>query len=965
MTWLALAAVANVLVPQLEQVVGSQQPALLPAGAASEIAAQRAAAAFSQSPTDDIGYLVLERQGPLTGGDKTFYQQLIAALRADERHVLDVEDFWGNPQVSESALSEDRNLAIAVVVPAGKIGSSQADESIKEIRDLVAEMQPPDGLDVYLTGPGATVADEFDAISGEVFAVVVGTAAVLFVLLLLVYRSVITSLVPLLTVGVALAVARPAVALLAENHLIVVSAVSIILGAGLVLGAGIDFGIFLIGRYHESRTQKVPPSEALVQAYRGVAPVIVGSALTVATALACLNFARIPLFRSAGLPCSIGILTAMAAALTLTPALIALLSRANMLEPRARTGGSNRWRRTGVVVTRWPVRTLVVSGSLVIALTIPLLGMKMGWHEPGSTPGNAESNAGYQAADRHFADNELLPDIVTIEADHDLRNPAGLIAVERITRAIMELPNVRTVRSASRPTGNVPPEATLTAQAGDVGNQLDDALRQVASRQGNFDDLDTALGRISPALGGFRSDMQQTATGLDQVDSGAARMREAMTKLQSAADDAAKGVAPLRGFTSQMPDCAANPLCADIQGVVQSVDTAVDSSAQLVDSAGQLEQGSAASRDGVADVPNVIDGVSGQLQEARSAMGSLQDVMGDLGSPMQKLSGYLHGLAAAFAGSPDGGYYVPQEEFAEPRMRAVLKAYVSPNGKATHLFVYSKGQEWGNDGARRTGAIRAAVDQATKEGTLKPTAVELAGVGPVTRDMQGLVRKDDILLIVTVLLVVFLILFALLKTPVGAGVIICTVTVSFAAALGASALIWQHLLGHDLHWAVPPIAFGALVAVGSDYNLLLAMRIREEHSTGLRVSIIRAFAATGGLVTTAGLVFAITMFVLGTSSVLVVAQVGTTIGVGLLLDTLVVRSFILPSLMVVLGRWFWWSGSPFKGKLRSLLPIAGFGRRKQVSPKTEPEDKTEPENQRLVEAGSGRPGLYDTGTHTA
>ena len=119
-------------------------------------------------------------------------------------------------------------------------------------------------------------------------------------------------------------------------------------------------------------------------------------------------------------------------------------------------------------------------------------------------------------------------------------------------------------------------------------------------------------------------------------------------------------------------------------------------------------------------------------------------------------------------------------------------------------------------------------------------------------------------------------------------------------------MIWQHLLGHDLHWSVAPISFIALVAVGADYNLLLAMRIREEADAGLSTGIIRAFAATGGVVTTAGIVFGITMFALAGSSVLSIAQIGSTIGVGLLLDTMVVRTFVLPSLIALLGRWFWW-----------------------------------------------------------
>ncbi len=97
-----------------------------------------------------------------------------------------------------------------------------------------------------------------------------------------------------------------------------------------------------------------------------------------------------------------------------------------------------------------------------------------------------------------------------------------------------------------------------------------------------------------------------------------------------------------------------------------------------------------------------------------------------------------------------------------------------------------------------------------------------------------------------------------------------------------------------------------LLAVGSDYNLLLVSRFKEEIRAGLNTGIIRAMGGTGGVVTAAGLVFAFTMASFVFSPLRVGGQVGTTIGLGLLFDTLVVRSFMTPSIAALLGRWFWW-----------------------------------------------------------
>jgi RND superfamily putative drug exporter len=249
---------------------------------------------------------------------------------------------------------------------------------------------------------------------------------------------------------------------------------------------------------------------------------------------------------------------------------------------------------------------------------------------------------------------------------------------------------------------------------------------------------------------------------------------------------------------------------------------------------------------------------------------------------------------------------MPQRALADPQYITVLNHLISENGRSAYLLVYGDGSEWGVDGAKRTEQVRIAIKEATKEGTLTPTEVDLAGVGPVTSDLQRLVARDTTLLVGAALVLIFLIVTAMLRSPVAGLLVVGTVVTSYASAVGASVLIWQHLLHQDLHWAVAPIAFIALIAVGADYNLLLALRIKQEAAAGLKTGIIRAFGGTGGVVTVAGVIFGLTMLALLSSSVLSIAQICSTIAVGLLLDTLIVRAFIVPSILALLGRWFWW-----------------------------------------------------------
>ncbi|CPW81220.1 Putative membrane protein%2C MmpL [Mycobacteroides abscessus] len=136
--------------------------------------------------------------------------------------------------------------------------------------------------------------------------------------------------------------------------------------------------------------------------------------------------------------------------------------------------------------------------------------------------------------------------------------------------------------------------------------------------------------------------------------------------------------------------------------------------------------------------------------------------------------------------------------------------------------------------------------------------------------------------------------------------IVGTVLLSLGAAFGISVLVWQHIFGLELNWIAPVFGLIILLAVGSDYNLLLVSRFQEEIGAGLKTGIIRSMGGTGGVVTSAGLVFAFTMMSMVASDLSSIGQAGSTIGLGLLFDTLIVRSLMTPSLAGLLGRWFWW-----------------------------------------------------------
>src|SRR6185437_16051727 len=167
-------------------------------------------------------------------------------------------------------------------------------------------------------------------------------------------------------------------------------------------------------------------------------------------------------------------------------------------------------------------------------------------------------------------------------------------------------------------------------------------------------------------------------------------------------------------------------------------------------------------------------------------------------------------------------------------------------------------------------------------------------------------KYDLVIAGIAALSLILLIMLFITRSLVAAFVIVGTVALSLGASFGLSVLIWQDIFGVELFWIVLALAVILLLAVGSDYNLLLISRFKEEIGAGLKTGIIRAMAGSGSVVTAAGLVFAVTMCGFVFSGLQTLGQIGTTIGLGLLFDTLIVRSFLTPSIATILGRWFWW-----------------------------------------------------------
>jgi len=187
---------------------------------------------------------------------------------------------------------------------------------------------------------------------------------------------------------------------------------------------------------------------------------------------------------------------------------------------------------------------------------------------------------------------------------------------------------------------------------------------------------------------------------------------------------------------------------------------------------------------------------------------------------------------------------------------------------------------------------------------------KVGGESAIELDVENAAVLDREIVMPLILIVVFVVLALLLRALLAPLLLIGSVVISYFAALGGAAILFNHVLNFaGIDQTLPLLGFVFLVALGVDYNIFLMSRVREETVThGTRRGVLVGLATTGGVITSAGVVLAATFSALGLLPLVFVTEIGGLVAVGVLIDTLVVRSVLVPALVSDIGERVWWPG---------------------------------------------------------
>jgi transport protein len=518
-------------------------------------------------------------------------------------------------------------------------------------------------------------------------------------------------------------------------------------------------------------------------------------------------------------------------------------------------------------------------------------------------PTDAPANQGFAASDRHFPQSKLFSEMLMVESDHDMRNSADFISLDRVAKALIRLPGIAMVQSVTRPLGRPLEHASIpylfTTQGSGAGQQLPFSQQQNANTEEQARiqaESVTALKKTIDLTQSLADELHATVLTIDDLSQVTDDLNSQIANL----DDFFR---PLKSYFYFEPHCFDIPICWAFRSIFDALDNIDKLDADIADAATSLEA-----------VDQLLPQLIAQLKITATEAQALQTIVVNSYGPVDLQSTQtdqtfddLINVGNDFDKSrSDDFFYIPREAFDNEDVKTDMTLMMSPDGKAARFIVTHEGNALGPEGVEHVEAFPEAIKIALKETSLAGARVYIGGAASNDKDIKEYAASDLVSVAIAAFVLIFLIMMVLTRSLVAAFVIPGTVAFSFAGAFGLSVLVWQHLVGLHLHWLVLPISFIILVAVGSDYNLLLIARVKEETHAGLNTGLIRALGSTGGVVTSAGLVFAFTMLAMLTSDLRTIGQVGSTVCIGLLLDTLIVRSFVVPCLLRIIGPWFWW-----------------------------------------------------------
>jgi RND superfamily putative drug exporter len=296
--------------------------------------------------------------------------------------------------------------------------------------------------------------------------------------------------------------------------------------------------------------------------------------------------------------------------------------------------------------------------------------------------------------------------------------------------------------------------------------------------------------------------------------------------------------------------------------------------------------------------------VSEALAEASqdaSPAAALETQLNSLGTDFQELS-------ARFTEKGNSLFLAQSLLASSPELQGLMAQFVSQDGQAARIYIVLDTYPQSDSAMKTVVAVRDVFKSSLKGTDLSGAEAVIGGTSAQLTDIHQVLDRDFNRVMAVVIAAVFVVLVLLLRSLIAPLYLLLTVLLSYGTTLGIISWIFQDIFKQDgISFMIPIILFVLLVALGSDYNMFLMSRVREESANrttheGARLAVM----ATGGVITACGIILAGTFGILVITPIRTMVQLGAAVAIGVFLDTFIVRALLVPAIASLLGRWNWW-----------------------------------------------------------
>jgi RND superfamily putative drug exporter len=529
--WIAVIVILFIVAPNMEKLVREKGQITVPDGYSSSQAGKivKEVQSSENSGNEWTTALVFHRSKKLTSDDFAIAEKAVNQLEDQKKElgITTITSHFKEEQLKEQLVSKDgKTILVSLKV---KANDRDAKEISKDLYSAIDNVK----LDHYYTG-GWLIDEDLVTNSQEGLKKTEGiTVVFILAVLLLVFRSIIAPIIPLITVGFSYLTAQSIVSLLVDKVNFPLSTFTQIFLVAVLFGIGTDYCILLLSRFKEEMAKNENVTEAIVETYRTAGKTVFFSGVAVMIGFASIGFSTFKLYQSAS-AVAVGVAILLVALFTVVPFFMAVLGKKLFWPAKGKLehNESKFWGFAGKFALGRPLIAFIIVGIISVPFLFSYKGT-LSFNSLEEIGDNFHSIKGFNIIANSFGPGESMPTQIVIKNDDKMNSSDYIAITEKISQELIKVNDVKTVRSVTRPTGELIDDLYISKQAATLGDGLGQGNDGIQKISNGLEEAGSQLAANQPKMQEATGGISKLITGTDQLESGMGTIQENLVKIDN------------------------------------------------------------------------------------------------------------------------------------------------------------------------------------------------------------------------------------------------------------------------------------------------------------------------------------------------------------------------------------------------------------------------------------------------